>query len=113
MRNRNCCSSPEHRLSRRSFLFGAAQASAFFAAARQGDGEIASAGAQPRGRATACIFVTLNGAPSHVDTWDPKDGPWNPADARLRQYSGGMVLSQTLFPTFSQLTSDLLFLRSV
>ena len=113
MPKRNCCSSPEHRISRRSFLFGAAQAGAFLAAARSGDGAVTSAGVQPRGTATACVFITMNGAPSHVDTWDPKDGPWNPANAGLQQHSGGMVLSQTLFPNFSQITRDLLFLHSV
>src|SRR5215471_46320 len=113
MPKRNCCSSPEHRISRRSFLFGTATAGAFLAAARHDDADVTSAGVQTRGTATSCIFVTLNGAPSHVDTWDPKDGPWNPADARLQQHSGGVVLSQTLFPNISQITNDLLVLRSV
>src|SRR6516162_7873915 len=111
MPKRNCCSSPEHRTSRRSFLFGTATASAFLAAARHADADVTSAGVQTRGTATSCIFVTLNGAPSHVDTWDPKDGPWNPSDARLQQHSGGVVLSQTLFPNISQITNDLLVLR--
>lgn len=113
MARHNGCCSPEHTLSRRRLLFGGFSAAAFLAAARRGDGEITSAGSQPRGTAKACIFVTLNGAPSHVDTWDPKDGPWNPPDANLQQYSGGMVLSKTLFPTFSTLTNDLLFIHSV
>jgi Protein of unknown function (DUF1501) len=94
-------------------LFGAAQAGAFLKLARRGDAEVTGGSVRPRGTAKACIFITLNGAPSHVDTWDPKDGPWNAPDANLRQYAGGIVLSQTLFPTFSQLTNDLLFMRSV
>jgi hypothetical protein len=113
MPKRNCCSSPEHRISRRGFLFGTAGAGAFLAAARHADAQVATAGVQPHGTATSCIFITLNGAPSHVDTWDPKDGPWNPSDARLQQHSGGVVLSQTLFPNISQITNDLLVLRSV
>jgi hypothetical protein len=112
MARHNGCCSPEHTISRRKLLFGGFSA-AFLAAARRGDGAVTSAGVNPRGTAKACIFVTLNGAPSHVDTWDPKDGPWNPADANLQQYSGGMVLSKTLFPTFSTITNDLLFIRSV
>ena len=100
-------------MSRRSFLFGTASVGAFLAAARHADADVTSAGVQTRGTATSCIFITLNGAPSHVDTWDPKDGPWNPADARLQQHSGGVVLSQTLFPNISQITNDLLVLRSV
>lgn len=113
MARTNCCQSPEHKISRRRLLFGAVQASAFLAAARHADADVRSAGVATRGTAKSCIFVTLNGAPSHVDTWDPKDGPWNPADANLQQHPGGIVLSQKLFPNFSQLTDDLLILRSV
>lgn len=113
MARRNCCCGPEHLISRRNLLFGAAKTAAFLAAARHMDAEVTSAGVQPRGTASACIFITLNGAPSHVDTWDAKDGPWNPPDANLQQYSGGMVLSKRLFPNFSTLTNDLLFLHSV
>jgi hypothetical protein len=113
MARQNPICGPEHFLSRRKLLFGAAQAAAFFSLARRGDAQVASSGVQPRGTAKACIFITLNGAPSHVDTWDPKDGPWNRPDANLQQYAGDMVLSKTLFPTFSTLTNDLLFLRSV
>jgi hypothetical protein len=107
------CNHPEHHISRRKLLFGAAQAGAFLAMAPKGEAQSPSPGVNPRGTAKACIFITMSGAPSHVDTWDPKDGPWNPPDARLQQYSGGVVLSKTLFPTFSQLTNDLLMVRSV
>ena len=93
MARRNCCCGPDHVLSRRRFLFGAA-------------------GATTRNSANACIFVTLNGAPSHVDTWDPKDGPWNAPDVDLRQH-GNIVLSNRLFPNLSTITNDLLVLRSV
>jgi uncharacterized protein (DUF1501 family) len=111
MAARNCCSNPEHLISRRRLLFGAAGAAAFFANAPRGEAQTAP-GASPRATAKACIFITLNGAPSHVDTWDPKDGPWNPPDANIRQY-GNQALSNTLFPNLSQITGDLLTLRSV
>ncbi len=107
----NCCNSPEHLLSRRRLLFGAAGFGAFFAAARRGEA-LSAPGVNPRGTAKACIYITLNGAPSHVDTWDPKDGPWNPPDANLQQH-GNLVLSARLFPNLSQITNDLLALRSV
>lgn len=113
MARRNCCQSPEHKISRRNLLFGAANAAAFLALAKRGDAEVASSNVQPRGTAKACIYITMNGAPSHVDTWDPKDGAWNPPDANIQQYSGDMRLSQRLFPNMSGLTNDLLFLRSV
>jgi hypothetical protein len=110
---RNGCHNPEHKISRRRLLFGAAQAGAFLATARRGDCQVQSSGVIPRGTAKSCIFITMNGAPSHVDTWDPKDGPWNAADINLQQYSGGVVLSQRLFPNLSQVTNDLLMVRSV
>jgi Protein of unknown function (DUF1501) len=113
MARRNCCQSPEHKISRRSLLFGAANAAAFLSLAKRGDAAVASSGVQPRGTAKACIYITLNGAPSHVDTWDPKDGPWNPPDANIQQYSGDMRLSKRLFPNMSGLTNDLLFVRSL
>lgn len=112
-RPRNGCNSPEHLISRRKLIFGAAQAAAFLTATRHADADVQSSGMPTRGTARSCIFVTMNGAPSHVDTWDPKDGPWNAPDINLQQHGGGVVLSQTLFPTMSQLTSDLLMLRSV
>src|SRR5262245_31191262 len=36
--------------------------------------------------ARACIFVFLNGAPSHVDTFDLKEGPWLPKDFNPTSY---------------------------
>jgi len=113
MARSNYCNHPDHRISRRKLLFGAAQAGAFLAMAPRGEAQTASPAVNTRGTAKACIFITMNGAPSHVDTWDPKDGAWNPQDADLRQYAGGVVLSRTLFPMFSEMTSDLLMVRSV
>src|SRR5690242_3066978 len=96
MKRSNHCCSREHFISRRRFLFGAAGAAAFLANAPKGEA-LTAPGVQPRGTAKACIFITMNGAPSHVDTWDPKDGPWNPADIDIRQH-GNLLLSNRLFP---------------
>jgi hypothetical protein len=85
---------------------------AFMTLARRGDAQVEVQDVPLRNTARACIFVYLNGAPSHVDTFDVKDGPWNPADAAIQQY-GDIALSQTLFPKLSQLTNDLCILRSV
>ena len=101
---RHFCNQPEHRISRRKLLFGAAQASAFLALAPKGEAQTASPAVNPRKTAKACIFITMTGAPSHVDTWDPKDGPWNPPDVNLQQHSGGVggrphgVVGMALFP---------------
>ena len=113
MARKSHCNSREHLISRRKLLFGAASAGAFLAAARSGEGQVTNSAVTPRNTATTCIFITMNGAPSHVDTWDPKDGPWNAPDVNLQQHPGGQVLSQTLFPGLSGLTNDLLTLRSV
>jgi hypothetical protein len=107
------CGSPEHRISRRRFLFNAAASGAFLAATRRADADVTSTGARMRSTARACIFVNMVGAPSQLDTFDPKDGSWNPPDANLQQHPGGIVLSQTMFPNLSQITGDLCLLHSV
>ncbi len=93
---------------RRHFLFGAASASLLSVHA---DAEVTTSRAAARGSARACVFVNLNGGASHLDTFDPKDGPWNPADADIRD-SNGITLSRRFFPKLSNMTRDLLVLRS-
>src|SRR5215813_4630814 len=100
-------------MTRRELLKQAASLAALTALARRGDAQIVSGNAAVRGTARACIFFNLNGAASHVDTFDVKDGPWNPPDARIQQFPGGIALSTTLFPRLSQTTGDLCILRSV
>ena len=107
------CQNAEHLLSRRQLLFGSGVAPAFLSLARRGDAQTNSSPAIPRNTAKSCIFINLNGAPSQLDTFDPKDGPWNPADADLREAAPRMLLSRTLFPELSRRAADLLVLRSV
>lgn len=104
---RKNCSGHAH-YTRRHFLFGAASASLLSVNA---DAEVTTSRAKARGTARACIFVNLNGGPSHMDTFDPKDGPWNPPDADIRD-SNGITLSRKYFPKLSNMTRDLLVLRS-
>src|SRR5262245_48732456 len=101
------------RMSRREMLKKSGSMAAFLALAGRTDVTARTLDVPTRGTARAVIFVYLNGAPSHVDTFDVKDGPWNPRDADIRQYPGGIALSRTLFPKFSQLTPDMCILRSV
>jgi uncharacterized protein DUF1501 len=93
---------------RRHFLFGAASAALLRSHA---DAEVSGVGVKTRNTARACIFINLNGGPSQLDTFDPKDGPWNPADADIAEYGGGIALSRKYFPKLSTRTSDLLVLR--
>jgi len=99
--------------SRRHFLLGAASTAGFHMLKVHGDAETVARPAVARKTATACIFINLAGAPSHLDTFTPKDGPWNPADADLQQYPGGIVLSKTFFPNLSKITNDVCILRSL
>jgi hypothetical protein len=94
---------------RRHFLFGAAGASLL---STHADAQVTSAGVRTRGTARTCIFINLNGAPSHLDTFDLKDGVWNPRDADIQDFSGGIRLSKRYFPKLSTMSNDLLVLRS-
>jgi len=101
------------RISRREMMKQAASLAAFMAIAKRSDARIQSAGPAVRGTARACIFVYMTGAPSHLDTFDLKDAPWNPPDANIQQFAGGITLNVTLFPKLSQHAGDMCILRSV
>lgn len=107
------CQGLDHRISRRRLLLDAANAVSFLSFVKRGDGQQTSANAKPRGTARACIYINLDGAPSQLDTFDPKDGPWNPPDADIGQFGRGFLLSRRLFPHLSTMTSDLLLLHSM
>ena len=107
---RDCCG--KHGFTRRHFLFGGVGAVSAALLRTPADAATAAAAVTPRRTAKACIFINLASGPSHVDTFDPKDGPWNPSDADIRQY-GNLLLSRRYFPLLSGMTSDLCVLRSV
>ena len=102
------------RITRRHLLFGSALtgAGAGFLQAHP-DAEVTASGAPLRNTARACIFINLTGGPSHLDMFNPQDGPWNPKDADIRSYPGGIRLSNRFYPNLSKLTGDMLMLRSV
>src|SRR3989442_14443645 len=95
---------------RRHFLFGAASA-ALLKVHADAETTTRRPAATVQNSARACIFINMNGGPSQLDTFDAKDGPWNPADADIRQYPGGLVMSRKFFPKLSTMTSELLMLR--
>ncbi len=97
---------------RRHFLFGAAAAANIGVLGAHADAAVTSGNAATRNTARTCIFVNLNGAASHMDTFDPKEGAWNPRDADIRDYSGGIRLGRRYFPKLSTVTGDLLVIRS-
>jgi len=98
---------------RRHFLFGGIGALSSGLLRTPSDAATRTANARPRGTAKACIFINLDGGPSHIDTFDPKDGPWNPRDADIRQYPGEIILSRRFFPMLSEMTQELCILRSI
>jgi hypothetical protein len=59
------------------------------------------------------IFIQMLGGPTHLETWDAKEGPWTPADLDIRGYSGGITMSNRLFPMIAGHADDLALLRSV
>jgi hypothetical protein len=111
MRIRNNCQG-HLPYTRRHFLFGAAAAANITLLDAHADAAVTSGNVTTRNTARTCIFVNLNGAASHMDTFDPKDGAWNPRDADIRDYSGGIRLGRRFFPKLSTMTEDLLVIRS-
>ena len=58
------------------------------------------------GGARACILVFNYGGPSHIDTWDLKEGAWTPADFAPTSY-GPVRFPQGLMPnTANQLGNN-------
>jgi hypothetical protein len=91
-------------------MFGAIGAASAALLQMPADAAVTSAGVTPRNTAKAVIFINMAGGPSQVDTFDPKDGPWNPSDADIRQY-GNILLSHRYYPILSTLTSQLCLIR--
>jgi hypothetical protein len=109
VKQRRDCGS--HRISRRHFLFGSAALPPLFLVDPAQAAETAAAAAL-RNTAKACVFLNLSGAPSHLDTFDPKEGPWNPPGARIDEFAGGVRLSRRFFPNLSAVASELCIIRS-
>lgn len=66
----------------------------------------------PAGTANACILIKLLGAPSHVDMFDLKEGPWTPRDFDVTQ-CGNFRLSGRLLPNLCAVSNHLSIVRSM
>ena len=64
------------------------------------------------GKARNCIFILLQGAPSHTDTFDLKVGAWTPADFNPTSYNG-VMFPQGLMPNLANQLSKLAIVRSM
>ncbi|MGH9657523.1 MAG: DUF1501 domain-containing protein, partial [Bryobacteraceae bacterium] len=100
-------------MTRRQLLTGAGSWATLASLVKRGDAQVEALPVTPRGSAKICIFVNMNGAPSHLDTFDPKDAGWNAADADIQQHGNGILLNRTFFPNFTRFANDMLVLRSV
>src|SRR5919205_30087 len=58
-----------------------------------------------------CILIFLSGAPSHVDTWDLKEGTWTPADFAPTTF-GAIRWPQGLLPNTANHLDKLAIIRS-
>jgi hypothetical protein len=64
------------------------------------------------GKAANCIFIHMQGAPSHVDTFDLKVGPWTPADFNPTSYDG-VLFPQGLMPNLATHMNKIAIVRSL
>jgi hypothetical protein len=83
----------------------------FMLPSRPGETVARAAGA-PIGTAKRVIFIFLNGAPSHTDTFDLKEGPWTPAFMAPASYND-LRFPQGLMPNLANTIQDLAFVRSL
>lgn len=68
--------------------------------------------AQLKGTARNCIFIHLQGAASHVDTFDFKPGSWTPADFAPETING-ILFPKGLMPNTAQHLDKIAIVRSM
>lgn len=64
-----------------------------------------------RNTARNCIFIFLEGAPSHVDLWDFKEGSWTPKNLEPTNY-GEVRWPRALLPKTADHVGKMAFIRS-
>lgn len=100
-------------LNRRLFFRHAAAAvSGYFVLPGRPTETIARAAVSPIGTAKNCIFIHMSGAPSHIDTFDLKEGAWTPGFFNPTSY-GGVRWPQGLMPKLGEQMQDLALVRSI
>ena len=100
-------------MGRRMFFRHAASAlGGYFLLPSRPQGSVAQAAPSLIGTAKYCIFVLMSGAPSHVDTFDFKEGSWTPAYMQPESYDG-VRFPKGLMPKLGDQMDNIAFLRSV
>jgi hypothetical protein len=103
-------------LGRRAFfqIAGAGVAGYFLAplSSRFFEAKAETNGAYLVGRAKNCIFIHMQGAPSHVDTFDLKVGSFTPPDFNPTSYNG-IMFPQGLMPNIANHLNKIAIVRSL
>jgi hypothetical protein len=100
-------------LGRRMFFRHAASLLGGYFLLPQRPGEtLARAAGTPLSKAKFCVFVFMNGAPSHIDTFDLKTGPWTPAAFDATTFNG-VNFPRGLMPRLASQFENVALLRSV
>jgi hypothetical protein len=73
--------------------------------------QTSNASASLRNSAKSVIFIFLQGAPSQIDMWDLKEGPWTPSAFAPTSY-GDIRFPQGLMPKTAEHLSKLTFVRT-
>lgn len=99
-------------IDRRVFFrhLGSAVAGSFFLPGRTLE-TVARGAATPIGKARNVIFVLLAGGPSHVDTFDLKEGSWTPPQFEPTSY-GDIRWPRGLMPSLAEQLGSIALLRS-
>lgn len=100
-------------LSRRLFFrnAGSALAGYFLLPGRPMD-RMARAAVTPIGTAKNCIFILMAGGPSHIDTFDLKEGSWTPAFMQPESYND-VRWPRGLMPKLGDSMDSIALVRSV
>ncbi|MGH9661049.1 MAG: DUF1501 domain-containing protein, partial [Bryobacteraceae bacterium] len=73
---------------------------------------VARAAVAPKNTAKNCIFVMMEGGPSHVDTFDLKEGSWTPQNFNATSY-GDLRWPQGLMPALAEQLESITLVRSM
>jgi len=99
---------------RQMFRLGGVSAAGYYFLPLVQPHQVRAAGrSQPRGSARFCIFFMLTGGPSHVDSWDLKEGKWTPQDFDIRKTSSGAAWPYALFPRLAARLDQTALVRSL
>lgn len=67
----------------------------------------------PRGNARNVLFYEINGAISHLESWDFKENEGTPDDLEIAELRPGLHLSAKLFPSFKEQIGKFAILRTL